>query len=67
MTDRPFPELESLKPSEVYVESARFLKDDKYFTISIGRVITKKGSTDMEKALKSQLKADDVFLFTLEK
>ncbi len=60
-------EIPDLKPSEIYIEAVRVVKDNKFFTISIGRTILKKDWTDMAKALKAQLKAEQVYLNTIER
>ena len=66
MTDQ-FPELESLNSNEIFVERARVFKDGRFFFIGIEKVIFRKGRQEMERALQNQLKADVVYLFTIEK
>lgn len=62
-----YPQLNSLKASEIYVEGVRVVKDGKITVISIGRIIPRKGWKEMALALRSQLNADRVYLLTVEK
>ena len=60
-------EIPDLAQNEIYIEKARVFKDQKYFCLSIGKVINKKDQNEMVTALKSQLKAEKVYLMTSEK
>ncbi len=56
-----------LKPNEIFIESARVFKNNEYFNISIGKVISKKDQNEMATALKHQLNANKVYLMTSER
>lgn len=55
-----------LSENEIYIEKVRVFKDNKYFCMSIGKVINKKNQNQMVIALKSQLNADKVYMITTE-
>lgn len=61
-----YPQLATLKDSEIFVESVTVVKDGRISTISIEKVILKKGRNEMERALKSQLAVDEVYLRIIE-
>lgn len=64
--ENEYPQLLTLKASEIFVEGVRVVKDGKFSVIGIEKVIPRRGWQEMAKALKSQLNADRVYLMTIE-
>jgi hypothetical protein len=66
ISENTYPELATLKNTEIFVEGVRVVKGGKFSVISIEKVIKRSEWTDMARALKSILKADKVYLTIIE-